>query len=69
MSTTAIFEEEMPSDALTASAFIIATLRSNDADDNENVRKTIGLISKTTTSHVHHTFFCTFLARFSATAT
>ena len=29
---------------------IIGTLRSNDADDNENVKKTIGLISKTTTS-------------------
>ena len=35
---------------------IIGTLRSNDADDNENVKKTIGLISQTTTSHVHHTF-------------
>ena len=31
-------------------------LRSNDADGNENVKKTIGLISKTTTLHVHHTF-------------
>ena len=39
----------------------IGTLRSNDADGNENVKKTtIGLISKTTTLHVHHTF-CTFL--------
>ena len=35
---------------------IIGTLRSNDADDNKNVKKTIGLISKTTTSHVHHNF-------------
>ena len=35
---------------------LIGTLRSNDADDNENVKKTIGLISKTTTSHVHRTF-------------
>ena len=34
----------------------LGTLRSNDADDNENVKKTIGLISKKTTSHVHHTF-------------
>ena len=34
----------------------LGTLRSNDADDSENVKKTIGLISKTTTSHVHHTF-------------
>ena len=32
------------------------TLRSNDADDNENVKKTMGLISKTTTSHVHNTY-------------
>ena len=30
------------------------TLRSNDADGKENVIKTIGLISKTTT--LHHTF-------------
>ena len=35
---------------------VLGTLRSNDADGNENVKKTIGLISKTTTSHVHHTF-------------
>ena len=34
----------------------IGTLRSNDADGNEKVKKTIGLISKTTTSHVHHAF-------------
>ena len=34
----------------------MGTLRSNDEDDNENVKKTIGLISKTTNSHVHHTF-------------
>ena len=34
----------------------IGTLRSNDADGNENVKKTIGLISKTTTSHVYHAF-------------
>ena len=32
------------------------TLRSNDADGKENVIKTIGLISKTTTLHVHYTF-------------
>ena len=36
--------------------FALGTLRSNDADGNENVKKTIGLISKTTISHVHHTF-------------
>ena len=33
----------------------VGNLRSNNADDNENVKETIGLISKTTTSHVHHT--------------
>ena len=35
----------------------IGTLRSNDADGNENVKKkTMGFISKTTTLHVHHAF-------------
>ena len=37
---------------------IIGTLRNDDGDDNENV--TIGLISKTTTLHVHHDFFVHF---------
>ena len=37
-------------------SFSLGTLRSNDADNNENVKKTIGLISTTTTSHVHHAF-------------
>ena len=35
---------------------VIGTLRSNDTDVNENVIKTIGLMSKTTTLHVHHNF-------------
>jgi len=35
---------------------IIGTLRSNDADGNENLKKTKCLISKTTTLHVHHAF-------------
>ena len=34
----------------------IGTLRSDDADGNENVTKAIALITKTTTLHVHHTF-------------
>ena len=38
------------------SVSILWTIRSNDAGGNENVKKTIGLISKTTISHVHHTF-------------
>ena len=33
---------------------IIGTLRSNDADGNENVIKTIGFTTKTTILHVHH---------------
>ena len=41
----------------------IGTLRSNDADGNENVKKTIGFICKTTTLRVHHAF-CTFLCPF-----
>ena len=35
---------------------ILGTLRSNDADGGKNVKKTIGLIRKTTTLHVHHAF-------------
>ena len=35
---------------------LLGTLRSNDADGNENVKKTIGLISKTTPLDVHHAF-------------
>ena len=42
--------------AQTSSKVTLGTLRSNDADGNENVKKTIGLINKTTTLHVHHTF-------------
>ena len=35
----------------------VGTLRSNDADGNENVKKkTIGFVNKTTTLHVHHAF-------------
>ena len=35
---------------------IIGTLRNYDGDGNENVKKTIGLISKTTTLHEPHDF-------------
>ena len=48
---------------------LLGTLRSYDADVNENVKKTIGFISKTTTLHVHHAFFVHFFARFCTTAT
>ena len=37
--------------------FISGTLRSNDADGKENVKKkTISFIRETTTLHVHHAF-------------
>jgi len=35
---------------------IIRSFSNDDGDGNENGKKTIGLISKTTTLHVHHTF-------------
>ena len=34
----------------------LGSLSNDDADGNENGQKAIGLISKTTTLHVHHTF-------------
>ena len=34
----------------------IGILRSDDGGGNENVKKAIGLITKTTTLHVHHAF-------------
>ena len=34
----------------------LGTLRSNDADSKENIKKTMGFISKTITLHVHHAF-------------
>ena len=38
-------------------------------DGNENFNKTIGLISKTTTLHVHHAFIFAFLCHFCTTRT
>ena len=39
-----------------AGYLIKGTLRSHDGDGNENFRKAIGLISKTTILHMHHAF-------------
>ena len=46
------------SNAITSSCFAgnIRDLNIQRQDGNENVNKTIGLISKTTTLHVHHAF-------------
>ena len=41
---------------LTREPASFGTLRSNDADDDGNLKKTIGFIIKTTALHVHHTF-------------
>ena len=35
---------------------LIGTLRSDDGDGNENAKKAIGLITKTTILHIHHAF-------------
>ena len=37
-------------------ATVLGTFRSKDAEGNENVKQTIGFISKTTTLQVHHAF-------------
>ena len=37
----------------------LGTLQNYDGDDKENAKKAIGLMSKTTTLHVHYAF-CTF---------
>ena len=47
---------------------ILGTLGSNDADDNENVKKTIGLINQKKLCTCI-TLFCTFLSRFCTTTT
>ena len=41
---------------LVAPVVVIAALRNYDSDVNENVKRAIGLMSKTTTLHVHHAF-------------
>ena len=42
--------------------FVRTLLRNYDGDGNGNVKKVIGLMSKTTTLHVHHAFFVHFFA-------
>ena len=41
---------------------LFGSLSNDDGDGNENGNKAIGLISKTTTLHVHHAFFVHFFA-------
>ena len=41
---------------------LLGSLSNDDADGNENGKKAKGLISKTTTLHVHHAFFVHFFA-------
>ena len=48
---------------------LIGSSGNGDGDGSENGKKAIGLITKTTTLHVHHTLFCTFLCRHCTTTT
>ena len=41
---------------------LIGSVGKGDGDGSENGKKAIGLISKTTTLHVHHAFFVHFFA-------
>ena len=41
---------------------LLGSLSNDDTDGNENGKKAIGLISKTTSFHVHHAFFVHFFA-------
>ena len=40
----------------------VGSFSNDDGDGNENVKKAIGLLSKTTSLHVDHTFFVHFFA-------
>ena len=40
----------------------VGRFSNDDGDSNENVKKAIGLLSKTTSLHVDHTFFVRFFA-------
>ena len=57
-----------PNSDPTLDQILVGTLSSNDADDNENVKKTIGLISKKQLCTCI-TLFRTFLSRFCTTTT
>ena len=47
----------------------LGTLKSNDADGDENVKKTIGFINQNNSFARASHFFCTFLSRFCTTTT
>ena len=42
--------------SLSNGLLILGSFSNDDDDGSENVKKTIGLLSKTTTLHVHHAF-------------
>ena len=48
---------------------VIGTLRSDNSNSNKKIinKEIISLRSKTTTLHMHHTFFCKFLCHFCTT--
>ena len=41
---------------------VLGSLSNDDGDGDKNVKKTIGLLRKTTNLHVHHAFFVHFSA-------
>ena len=47
----------------------LGSFSNNDGDGNENVKKTISLLSKTRNLHVHHAFFVLFSAASARQAT
>ena len=47
----------------------IGSFSNDDGDGNQDVKKEIGLLRKTTTLHVHHSFYCAFLYRPCTTTT
>ena len=47
----------------------VGSFSNDDGDGNENVKKAIGLLSKTTSLHVHHTFLYISLPLLHATTT
>ena len=54
-----ILVSELNEDRLSGPSYrylLLGSLSNDDGDGNENSKKAIGLISKTTTLHVHHAF-------------
>ena len=42
--------------SLASSTIVLGSFSNDDSDGNENVKKAVGLLSKTTSLHLHHPF-------------